>query len=189
MATGSPRAPTLVILPGMDGTGLFFQPFARAMPSRFSARVLEYPVDVPMNYDQLEVRVLSELDQIEGPKVLLASSFSGPLAIRIASKQQVELSALVLVATFTHAPKPRWLRHLVHPWVFHVPPPSWIIRRNLVGADASAELVREVKETVTKVAPEVMALRASEALTVDARELLRQLELPCCFSQPRGTVS
>jgi pimeloyl-[acyl-carrier protein] methyl ester esterase len=46
---------TLVLLPGLDGTGKLFAEFLKALDSRVSANVVPYAPDVPLGYDELEL--------------------------------------------------------------------------------------------------------------------------------------
>jgi pimeloyl-ACP methyl ester carboxylesterase len=86
----------LVLLPGMDGTARLFEPFVRALPAGWSAAPVRYPPDRPLGYHAL-------LDQVPVPAgdfVLVAESFGGPLALKVAAKNPTGLKAVVLVATF-----------------------------------------------------------------------------------------
>ena len=42
--------PTLVLLPGLDGTGDFFQPLLESLASRVRTRVVRYPIDGGFDY-------------------------------------------------------------------------------------------------------------------------------------------
>lgn len=48
---------TLVLLPGMDGTGEQFQPFLRALGPSTSTVVISYPTAEPLTYAELEAVV------------------------------------------------------------------------------------------------------------------------------------
>lgn len=45
---------TLVLLPGMDGTGLLFAPLIEALSGRFPIEVVKYPLAAPAGYADLE---------------------------------------------------------------------------------------------------------------------------------------
>ena len=74
----------LVLLPGLDGTGLLFDPLLRILPSHFSSIVISYPPDEPLGYAELVPYVKSRIPANED-FVIVAESFSGPLAVEIAS--------------------------------------------------------------------------------------------------------
>ena len=53
-------APTLVLLPGLDGTGKLFTRFLDALKASnddVDTRVIAYPTDRPLGYEALEARV------------------------------------------------------------------------------------------------------------------------------------
>ena len=93
----------LLILPGLDGTGARIAPFVRELEPSVQARIIGYPPDRPLGYAELEVLVRNALP-IEGPYVLLAESFSGPIAIRLAAEPPPGLAASILCATFAKIP-------------------------------------------------------------------------------------
>jgi pimeloyl-[acyl-carrier protein] methyl ester esterase len=119
---------------------------------------------------------------------IVAESFSGPIAIRIAAKKPKGLVALVLVGTFVHNPVrfvPTWMKSLVGSYLFHIPPPAWMVRQFVAGSDAPGELVSETLAAWCQVKPGVHAMRLREALAVDARDDFLAVSLPMLFV--RGT--
>lgn len=44
---------TLVLLPGMDGTGLLFAPFVAVTQHLFNIRIVEYPATAALDYEAL----------------------------------------------------------------------------------------------------------------------------------------
>ena len=43
---------TLVLLPGLDGTGMIFEPLLTHLPEEIDAQVVRYPVDRPMSFQE-----------------------------------------------------------------------------------------------------------------------------------------
>ena len=99
---------TLVLLPGMDGTGKLFQPFQEALDGRFPTSAISYPKDQYLSYEELKARVAPVLPTGTS-YVLLGESFSRPLAISIASSKPAGLRGVILCASFVSRPAPRWL--------------------------------------------------------------------------------
>src|ERR1700722_12941492 len=95
--------PTLILLPGLDGTGKLFAEFLKALDLGVSASVVSYPPEVPLGYHELEPIVRAALPAHD-PFVLLGESFSGPLAIRIAADPPPALKGLILCVTFASNP-------------------------------------------------------------------------------------
>jgi pimeloyl-ACP methyl ester carboxylesterase len=105
--------------------------------------------------------------------VLVAESFSGPLAILVAERCD-RVAAVVLVATFVKAPMPRAIGYCPQ-LVWRRMPPRFLLRTVLTGGDA--ELAASVRQAMLGLSREVIAARIAAALQVDvARELER---LPC----------
>ena len=100
---------TLVLLPGMHGTGRLSTDFVEALPDSFLIEIVEYPEQEFLGYDKL----LERVDNICSSKAafaLIAESFSTPLAIEIAATGAQNLRGLVLCAGFATNPAKRWRR-------------------------------------------------------------------------------
>src|ERR1700756_6048956 len=96
-----PNAPKfkLVLLPGMYGTGELFKDFMSALPADFWSTALCYPNDVCLSYSDLLRLVQFSVEGSE-PYVIVAESFSTPLAIQFAATNPPSLKGLVLSAGF-----------------------------------------------------------------------------------------
>ncbi len=185
MARG--RLPTL-LLPGLDGSGRLFGPLLAAGPRGFEPRVVPLPAGAPRGYDGYLEALRPALPR-RGPWALLAESFSGPLAVRLAAERPPGLAALVLVATFLHRPLQPWLAPLaplVGTPLFSLPllPPA--IRLLLAGFDAPDGVVEEIRAATAAVPAAVLARRARAALAVDVRAALAATEVPLLYLGPRG---
>ena len=75
--------PELVLMPGLDGSGALFAGLLRAAPQELSLSVLRYPDEGRQDYPALQAYLAPELAARRRPYVLVAESFSGPLALRI----------------------------------------------------------------------------------------------------------
>jgi pimeloyl-[acyl-carrier protein] methyl ester esterase len=172
-----------VLLPGFDGTGRLSRYFADALPPQLTPSVIAYPPDVPEGYSDLEARVRNLLP-CDRAFAIVAESFSGPIAIRIAAKKPKGLVALVLVGTFVRNPVrfvPTWMKSLVGSYLFHIPPPAWMVRQLVAGFDAPDELMSEALAGWRQVKPSVLAMRLREALAVDAADDFLAVTLPMMY--------
>ncbi len=100
----------LVLLPGLDGTGRLFAPLRRELGPHFDSMVVAYPADRLRNYDELSADVAKQLPSSQF--TLVAESFSGPVALKVAARNPPGLVAVVLCASFAACPRP-WLA-----WMF-----------------------------------------------------------------------
>ena len=170
--------PQLVILPGLDGTGARITPFLREMERTVPVRVLKYPPDQPMGYVELESLVRQGLPQGE-PYVLLAESFSGPIAIRVAADPPPGLAGLILCGTFARNPFP-WLR-AVRALAVRVPfksLPRWLRAPLLWGSGDPRRAPPRAERASAAVEKAVIRRRLHEVLTVDATACLADITLP-----------
>ena len=172
----------LVLLPGLDGTGILFEPLIRALPQGICPLVQSYPGDVPLSYEELLPIIQSALPASE-PFILLGESFSGPLALRIAAAKPCGLKGAILCASFVRNPirlLPRPCRQLIQPFIFGSWPP-WLRLRALVSGYSSPALFDLVERAHRIVTPEVMAARARAIIDVNAEEALSACRVPLLY--------
>lgn len=168
----------VVILPGLDGTARLLETFCSSLGSLgVPARAVGYPPDQRLGYQELEQVVLAQLPST--PFVLLAESFSGPLAIRIAARRPGGLAGLVLSTTFARSPVaavPAVLASLVRLAPAH--PPMTLLSWWLLGRWATPALRSELAQALRLVAPSVLRARAVAALRADVSALLPSVQVP-----------
>ncbi len=166
----------LVVLPGMDGGADLSRECRRLLAEDFAVHAVEYPNEA-LSTAELGDLVLDSVDGLTAP-VLIAESFSGPVAIETLRRQPERFAAAVLVCTFVVPPRSSAWRAFVRAPVFSRPPPRWAIRRWMVGAEAPDASVDEVRAAIARVAPSVMAARVRSVLSVDARAALAEVTSP-----------
>jgi len=177
---------TLVLLPGMDGSGDFFDALSRQLPSSWRTQVVPYPVDQPLSYSQLTRLVWAALPE-DGPFVLVAESFSGPVAIQVAAAQPAGLVDVVLCATFASNPRPTLspLRRLTR-WAPVWAMPAGLLARWLLGTEANAAWTERIRHAMNKCSGAVLRARAREVLLVDVRDQLANIQVPVLYLQATG---
>jgi pimeloyl-[acyl-carrier protein] methyl ester esterase len=175
--------PTLVLLPGLDGTGDLFEPFVAALGANFKSIVISYPVADPMDYRSLEALVRKRLPATED-FCLLGESFSGPIAISIAANPPPNLVAMVLCCTFVINPQPRlaFLRCLL-PMANPRLAPLWVISALLMGNRSTAALRTALARALTPVSSAVFRARLLAVLGVDVSHKLAQVSKPTLYLQ------
>ena len=159
--------PALVLLPGLDGTGELFSPFIAAARGTFELQVVRYDHAEDQSYVRLAQSVAPQLPS-DREFVLLAESFGGPLALRLAAEAPRRLASLVLVASFARSPLslaqtlalPLAARALAHP-------PAWAVRRFMLGDDAPDALVNATLGALRSVPASVLRARLATLATCD----------------------
>jgi pimeloyl-ACP methyl ester carboxylesterase len=135
----------------------------------------------PLRYDELANWVARVVP--DAPIVVIAESFSGPLAVSLAERRPV--AALVFCNTFVVTPRSSALQWLASPLLFRLPMPGFLLRRYVLRADADDTLVREVSDAVAAVPAAVLAFRLRLVLAVDATDTLARCVTPALYL--RGT--
>lgn len=171
----------LVVLPGLDGTGLLLDRFVAAFTGVGHAEVVAYPVDKVLDYEGLANFVRMRLPQ-DRPYFLLAESFSGPLGIMLAAEGLPGLRGLILSCTFARAPVP--VPAVLQPLLCALPlrrlPLRWVSTLTF-GARATPHGRALLAQSLAQVSPAVFAARLQALLSVNVVPLLGRLRLPVLY--------
>jgi pimeloyl-ACP methyl ester carboxylesterase len=173
--------PTLVLLPGLDGTGDFFEPLLEALGDSVRCRVVRYPVDGAYDYATCQEIVRRELPLDGGPYVILGESFSGPIAISFAAAAPAGLVGIILSASFASNPRPRltFIRPLLPYLRSHGSGASLHLSRFLVLGRWITPAVRELHQKIlAAVPPGTMQRRLEAVADCDVREALSAVRVP-----------
>jgi len=172
----------LVLLPGLDGTGLLFRRLVDVLPDAVRPRVHAYSGSRAESYAELLPGVLAQLPRDE-PFVLLGESFSGPLALMAAATRPAGLRAVILCATFVRNPVslvPGWASGLVGAPLFRLYPVVVALKK-WFGRFSTPGLRAGVAEALTRVERRVLAHRVRTVMRVDATEELRACPVPVLY--------
>jgi pimeloyl-ACP methyl ester carboxylesterase len=172
---------TLVLLPGLDGSGEQFAPLVATLGSDLSATVVRYPNAGAVDFPAHEAAAQSALPT-DRPYVLLGESFSGPMAIRIAAAAPAGLVGLILCASFARFPRPalRFLRPLGG-LISTAMLPAWLIASFVLGGSARRPLRSLLARTVHDVSPRALRSRVLSVFDVDARRELALVTVPVLY--------
>lgn len=175
----------LVLLPGMDGTGHLFNPFLDALPPSLPTTVVRYP-KAAATYEAVTACAAQALPN-DAPFVLLGESFSGPVAVELASTRPPGLRGVILCATFIRSPS-RWLSRLA-PFLGLLPPlspPRWLLRHLLChGPGADQHTLALLESAVNQIPPKILLQRLKAVAAVDVSEHLRALPCPALYLRAR----
>jgi pimeloyl-ACP methyl ester carboxylesterase len=170
---------TLVLLPGMDGSGLLFANFVAALAA--NTQVVSYPPDRPLDYSELEKLIEAALPA--EPLILLGESFSGPLAISLASRSPPMLRGVVLVCTFAKSPGPsmkpffrKIFSRLPIAWT-----PVFVASSMLMGSFDSPSLRKQLDAATRDVSASVWQARLNAVLGLDVTAALAKITVPILY--------
>lgn len=171
----------IVLLPGMDGTGLLFSSFVSALGDGFEATVVEYPATAAADYAELE-RIARSSIPADEPFILLAESFSGPIAISVAASDPPGLRGLVLCCSFARNPVP--FLAALRPLIGLVPLtiiPAFLLSPLIFGGFSTGALRSEFARALAHVSNSALRARIKAILQVDVSAKLQNLSVPILY--------
>jgi pimeloyl-ACP methyl ester carboxylesterase len=172
---------TLVLLPGMDGTGELFENLLTELPPEIKTIVVRYPAACVLNYEELITLADMQIPK-NIPYVLLGESFSGPIAIALAARASEQLKAVILSCTFAINPRP-----LLSKWSFLVPPMAIndkllrIISKLLMSNFKDEDVYKQLEVVMPKVLPETMRARLDAVIGVNYLAELANINVPILY--------
>lgn len=172
---------TLLLLPGLDGTGDLFAPFVTALGADFNVVIARYPGDKALGYAELESIARATLPNNE-PYIILGESFSGPIAISLAASAPAQLKGLVLCCTFARNPRPAFtaLRPLLH----LLPTASMSARlmsHLLLGKFSNTKLRSMIRQSMARISVAALRARLRAVLAVDVSNELEKTKIPLLY--------
>lgn len=177
----------LILLPGLDGTGDLFAPLLAHLNPNINSIVVAYPNNGAQDYASLTSFALAKIPQ-NAPFVVLGESFSGPVAIEIAS-QNVHCKGLILAASFARNPKPNLskLSFLLH----YLPPNNAMflsigmpfIKQLVMQNIQDVNLHNSLQAALGKASSQTIKARLSQVISVDVTQKLSQIRLPILYLQ------
>ncbi len=172
----------IVMLPGLDGTGLLFSKFRQALEDSFCTQIIHYPIDELLSYEELSRLVLKQLPSEKF--VLLAESFSGPIAYLVAKAKPTNLTSLVFVASFLSPPRPNILK--LFQWLptsllLSLPIPNYFIRHFLLGACIEDSSIQQFKCILKQASATTLAFRLRQISQLNLE--LQPIQYPVIYLQ------
>lgn len=176
------RETTLVLLPGLDGTDVFFRPLIAALPKSVRVVAVCYPntgAGTTRYADALAVvrEAVAHLQEF----YVLGWSYAGPLALMLAADAPERVRGVILSATFVRPPR----RLLVRARFLLVGPVIWVYRATrrlpLLFRRRHDAWRRAKSETWTRVTARAVAGRMRAAMSVDVRSVLASCPQPMLY--------
>jgi len=171
------------MLPGLDGTGELFEEFSNHLPSSLSKSFCRYSCDPSLGYDELQ-EFAEQILPIDAPYVVLGESFSGPIAIRIASRRPEFLKGLVLVNTFLSCPRPSLgnMLPLIPDSVLRRPP-SALIKYMVKECENDSFASEKVSSIIVKLKVSLVRSRLQSIREIDVSWEASEVKVPVCILQ------
>lgn len=180
MPDGGAEPAHLVLLPGLDGTGELFAPLREALGPDIQTSVVRYESERTFDdYVNTAAKALSPKNT-----VLVAESFSGPVALALCARSAANINGMVLCATFARSPFQSLLRanDLVPTALLGPSPIQPLLLRHLcLNGDRDSHLLARAVSVLRSVPAATMHTRLSTLATIDVQPLLRCLRMPVLY--------
>jgi len=175
----------VIILPGLDGTGDMLADFAAHLGEVRNVHVVSYPKNEALNYDDLSKLVAADLPA-DTPYCLLAESFSGPIATRLAAEKPRGLQAVIFAASFVKKPTyfPKAIASFANVTPANSPTLLKLATPITFGKWSTRELHALLVKSVRAVSSRVLAYRIREAMGADDLWRFTGLDVPMLYIRP-----
>lgn len=177
----------IVFLPGIDGTGISFGPLRPLLPPKAHVTVVRYPGDRLLDFEETVAWARDQIPCGRSDWIVLAESFSGPVAVRLLGCGHIKAKCLILSSTFARPPRPLLLklaRCLPLAPLLRVPLPRFLLRHVIEGGEETLDLFLGLWQRVKKrVAMKVLAHRIDIVGRVDVRPWLPRITVPSLYIQ------
>ncbi len=156
------------------------RPLAEVLGQWFDVSVIAYPFELS-RYDEVVAWLSPRLP--DEPYMIVAESFSGPVALRVAMQRNGTLKGVVFVASFAKAPRrvPAMLAGLLRFVPLHLGVFAHLARPFTIGCWISADFMARFRTVMHRVPPRTLAQRLQQVLRVDDSALMP--DIPCLFLQ------
>lgn len=182
----TPTPMKIVLLPGLDGTGHLFQWLIPHL-NGLDVQVESLPQEGPQDYAHLTAFLAERMPKNE-PFILLAESFSTPIAVELA-RQNSNIQAVIFVAGFLSKPRHLTLRlarryigkqHLLRPWV------KWFSARWLFKKQANPEMLSVFYDCLHKLDNKILRARLTSISRLKCAST--KIKQPCLYLRPHMDV-
>ncbi len=178
---------TIIFLPGIDGTGISFEPLGQMLPQDVNVKVIQYPTDKLLSFRETVQCASDQIRSDQQDGIVLAESFSGPVAITLVGSGQLKAKCLILCSTFARSPRPllfKIITYLPLETLIKLPFPGFLLKHMVEGGQEPADLFLAMWKRVKALVPaKVLVHRLKVINQVDVREWLPKLTIPCCYIQ------
>lgn len=171
----------LVLLPGMDGTGKLFAPFTGVLPPQVDVTIIPLMQEVGVGYAQQAEHIAA---QLTAKSVIIAESYSGVIALELASKYPDNIDKLVFIASFIGPPSSlsRFAHCIPKSLLSLAQSRSMFITHLLFGRFSNSTLETLFHDTMDLVSAKLLAFRLKQISLLTPPH--SKIDVPCLCVNP-----
>ena len=171
-----------LLMPGFDGTGELFSPLLKVLDKSISTVTVRYSHEI--TFDDYVKSAAKLLPQEKA--VLIAESFSGPIALALMAQYPSQIKSTILCATFATSPF-RLLTNFVKfaPTVFFEPNPTQphTIQNFCLNQETDDALLEQTLATIRSVKAKTIQARLNVLSQIDMHSILPKIKNPILYLQ------
>ena len=174
----------VVLIPGMDGTGMLFDPILESIPAGVEVITLSLLQDSAAGYVDQAQYVINRIGN--EPIVLVAESYSGMVAYNMLKIGYQNVHHIIFAASFISLPSRLALLVRYLPMVAFRSRiiPNSIMGRLLFGHYSNPRLISLFYRALDHVANDVLKHRLNQIATISCPDT--PIEIPCSYIRPKG---
>lgn len=170
----------IYLLPGFDGTGLLFEPIAKAFGYRCRTTVLSFNDEVTLE-DYVQ-SVSARLPRHRA--IILAESFSGPIALSLLARNPGRFEAAILCAAFARSPFGSLLnlnQWIAESFLGHNPLQNLLLNKFCMSSDVPEKIQQAVLSIEKIIPPGVIRTRFHMIAGLNILPLLSRISTPVLY--------
>jgi len=167
----------------MDGTGELFGPLLEKLPITIKCAVISYKKDKTQSYKEL-VEYVHNLLPINDDYIIVAESFSGPIAFELAKNKDPNLKSVIFVASFLRPPNTllKLIKWFPLSLFLRLPIPTKFIKKYMLGEEVNNELIRKLRDVLAKIDTNVLSYRLRQIASLNIKST--KLDTRAIYLQP-----
>ena len=149
-----------LLLPGLDGTGKLLDHFAQAAPKHMSCEIIRYEKHLATLDDFVAVAASKLTTKTK--TVIVAESFSGPIAAQLAFRFPERIAAIVFAASFVIPPNHNLLklaRFIPANFFRNISSRGWLVKKFCLNDVRDKSIINEGIAVVASLEPDVIQRR------------------------------
>ncbi len=174
----------LILLPGMDGTGILFTPLIHQLEG-LEINVIPLPNDGPQDYSTLSAHVASIIGDEEC--IIIAESFSGGIVETLLRSGDANIKHVIFFASFLSSPSLFFLKLAIHlplKTLLNIPLLTpMLMRLFCLGRNAPANDINLLQRAISLVPVATLKARMKQASAYKASSLVFQT--PATYIHPK----
>lgn len=170
----------ILLLPGMDGTGVLFEPFVKAFPNSIDIQVATLIQEIDVSFEE---QASALLGQVKNNTVIVAESYSGLVAHELGKLAPESIKHIVFAASFLERPSilAKFGNLVPKTMLDYTLYPKSIVMQVLFGKYRSQYLMRLFERAMVDVPLDLLEFRIKQVCNLNKVEHRR--DIPATYLQ------